>query len=208
MPLHPDLAPPPLSNRPSRDAGRPTGVLDPEALRALLDAQGRGLDNGTTTLEGAACAVGALVCAVMACSRVSLWTMTGPVGRRELRRLGGWDATASCEVDARVLLREHECPAWFTALTRDAMVVCADTREDPSLDAILDRWLRPRDARALLDVALGVNGQPTGLMRCEQHGLPRVWSMQDIAHARRIGIEISLRRARRRRSASLIDGWG
>jgi GAF domain-containing protein len=180
-------------------AGRP--------LRALLDSLGQGLDASRLELEEAACRLGRFVCAEMEGSRVSVWSMRGAPGARVLRRRGGFDATTGRCLDDRLALREAECRLYFAALARDGIVACADSRDDPAFDAMLDRWLRPRDALALLDVVIGVNGHVLGVLRCEQHARPRAWTPQDLATAKRIAAEVALRRARRHRQAALVEGW-
>lgn len=180
-------------------AGRP--------LRTLLDSLGQGLDTSRVGLEEAACRVGRFVCAELACSRVSVWSMRGAHGAQVLRRRGGFDAEPARGLDDAAALREAECPLYFAALARDGIVMCGDTRHDPAIDAMLDRWLRPRDAIALLDVVIGVNGRPLGVLRCEQQGRPRAWTPHDLSTAKRIAAEIALRRARRLRLAVLAEGW-
>lgn len=169
-----------------------------QSFRRLLDEVGRARDAGRIRSDEAVAEVAQRVCALLECSRASVWLVEGErPGQRRLRRLGGWCDDDGRTLDASATLGEAECPRYFQVLLREGLVVSTDTLDDPVLDGLRHRYLRPRDARALLDVAIGANGAATGILCCEQHGHPRHWSKRDIALLRRLAVEISLRHARR-----------
>jgi GAF domain-containing protein len=177
--------------------------------RRLLDDLRHGLDAGEIGLDHAAERVGRHACEALDCSRASMWrlklsTVSGQ-RHRSLVRLGGWCAATGRAIEHPMVLREPDCPDWFATLSRDLVVLSPDTANDPSLDALRHRYLRPRDARAMLDVAITINAQPIGLLSLEQHDRVRPWSARDVGLAQRMALEIAVRRARRHRREDLLN---
>ena len=150
-----------------------------------------GVDIGVVDL-----AVLDLAAELMRCSQTGLWILeAGPNGRR-MRLLAGWDGDARRPLQLPQVLQEHEFGAYFDALFAHGVFVSRDALADPVLASMRDNYLMPHDVRALLDVAVSVNGGAQAVLCCELRGATRDWQGSDIALARRIATEIAVRRAR------------
>ncbi len=134
----------------------------------------------------------------LGCSRLSVWALEGEAGQRVMRRIGGFDAATDTPNTGPAVLRDAEFCAYFDALSRKGIYACNDTLADERLAAMRDSYLVPHDIRASLDVAMGVNGNATGVLCCALQGATRHWSQQEVALLKRYADEFSLRRARRR----------
>lgn len=165
----------------------------------LLAHLGHQLDAGTMTLQGAALSMSEYVQGQMACSRVSVWVLEGVAGRREMRRLAGYDGVTRMPLTEPVVLHEEEFAAYFEALTMKGVYVCPDTLADPHLAAMRESYLVPNHIGASLDATIGVNGSAGGVFCCSQQDATRDWTPQEVRLLRRFTDAISVRRARRRR---------
>ncbi len=170
-----------------------------KAFMELLAHHGAQLDAGTMTLQGAALGMTEFVQGQMACSRVSVWLLDGEPGRREMRRLAGYDGVARSPLTEPWVLHEEEFAAYFDALTKRGVYACPDTLADPHLAAMRESYLLPHDIRASLDATIGANGVTWGVYCCAQQGGTREWTPQEVRLLRRFADAISVRRARRRR---------
>lgn len=170
-----------------------------KAFMELLAHLGVQLDAGTITLQGAALSMSEFVQGQMACSRVSVWLLEGQAGRRQMRRLAGYDGVTRTPITEPVVMHEAEFAAYFDALTKKGLYVCPDTLADPHLAAMRESYLLPRDIRASLDATIGANGATWAVFCCAQQGGTREWTPQELRLLRRFTDAISVRRARRRR---------
>ncbi len=164
-------------------------------LLAHLSAQ---LDSGTMTLPSASVSMAEYVLGQLACSRVSVWVLDGAAGRREMRRIAGFDGVTRMPITEPALLSEDEFAAYFDALMKKGVYVCPDALADPHMAAMRASYLMPNQIGASLDATIGVNGGVWGVFCCSQHGAARHWTPQEVRLLRRFADAISVRRARRR----------
>ena len=170
-----------------------------KGFQELLAHHGAQLDAGTMTLQGAASSMSRYVQGQMACSRVSVWMIDGEPGRREMRRLAGYDGVTGTPLTEPVVLHEKEFAAYFDALTQKGVYVCPDALADPNLAAMRESYLLPHHIGASLDATIGANGTTWAVYCCSQQGSTRDWTPQEVRLLRRFTDAISVRRARRRR---------
>lgn len=156
------------------------------------------LDRGSVSLPEASTILARFMQGQLGCSRLSVWALEGEAGQRVMRRIGGFDAATDTPNTGPAVLRDAEFCAYFDALSRKGIYACNDTLADERLAAMRDSYLVPHDIRASLDVAMGVNGNATGVLCCALQGATRHWSQQEVALLKRYADEFSLRRARRR----------
>jgi GAF domain-containing protein len=94
------------------------------------------------------------------------------------------------------LLRERQYRDYFVPMRSTGVFACEDTRADPRLAALRERYEAPGAARALLDAALLVNGGLFGVLCCEDSRQVRFWQAADEADIRRLAFMLSTHVAR------------
>jgi hypothetical protein len=135
------------------------------------------------------------------CATVSVWAVSGPIGKRFMRRAAGFDGIRGVGVTTPVDFPERG-GAYFDALLASGCYVCPDTFADPNLHAVKDTMLVPFNIHSLLSASYGSNGEVWGIITCTD-GVVRKWRPAEVTALRKCAAEIAVRRARRRARQNL-----
>lgn len=134
----------------------------------------------------------ALVARALSCSRVSLWHLDATVDQPTIDCVASHPNAPPPPPGAALPLLADEHANYFGVLASAGLLEATDALADERLAALRDSYLKPLDIRSLLDVGFSVNGVFFGVLRCEQTGTPRKWTVHDRVTVRRVGSVLSL----------------
>jgi len=150
------------------------------------------VDLGRLTETEAAMAVARAIQQSLACARVNFWNVSGPLGRRVMRRVTGYDGRAGRVLSEPLELQETT-GEFFNRLREAGCYVCADTAADPLLRDIFRAYLQPTQAVTMIAASFHVDEQMWGLISCVDDG-PRRWTAAEVTGLRKCASELSRRR--------------
>src|SRR4030095_15523822 len=78
---------------------------------------------------------------------------------------------------SRLLSREY--PRYFSALDGERTIAARDASSDPRTREFASASFAPRGISSVLDVCIRLHGVPAGVVRHEQVGLAREWSLEE-----------------------------
>ena len=163
----------------------------PHPLLDQVQALGAGLLQGPISPRGYLHQLAQLLRRHFRCGQVSVWALCRQDGTLSATRLArDRDDLAEPPADDPVSVEGHQ--AYFECLRTQGYVASADTRADPVLHSVRERYLRHGAPRALLDVAFTVNGQAFGILCCEELSRTRAWAAEELAMLRRVASRVAL----------------
>ncbi|MEH2283964.1 MAG: sensor histidine kinase [Nostoc sp.] len=68
---------------------------------------------------------------------------------------------------------------YFRALAVSRTIAVSDTRTDPRIQELWDKWLEPNNIVSLIDTSLWAGGKMVGTVLSEQVDIPRKWEMRE-----------------------------
>ncbi len=80
---------------------------------------------------------------------------------------------------AEVTLRPADAPSYFAALDHDRCIAAFDALNDPRTSELRESYLARHRIGALLDAPVRLAGQVVGVLRCEQIGCGRRWTLEE-----------------------------
>ena len=150
------------------------------------------VDLGRLTEIEAATAVARAIQQSLACARVNFWNVSGPLGRRVMRRVTGYDGRADRVLSDPLELQETT-GEFFNRLRETGCHVCPDTATDPLLREIFRTYLQPTQGVTMIVASFHVDEQVWGLISCVHDG-PRRWTAAEVTALRKCASELSRRR--------------
>lgn len=133
----------------------------------------------------------------MAVERLSYWRYIEADGGFELQR--AWYRGELTSPQLRLDLSDH--PEHAHAITQARVVAISDMATDPLTRDSYERLARPMGLRAMLDIAIRVQGRLTGVLRFSHLDTPRTWSPEEQGFASSIADFVALAQAAGRRRA-------
>jgi len=152
------------------------------------------VDLGRMTETDAATTVARAIQQTLACARVNFWNVSGPVGKRQMRRITGYDGRAGRVLSEPLELQETT-GEFFKRLHDTGCYVCPDTANDPLLREIFRTYLQPTQGLTMIVAAFYVDERVWGMISCV-HDQARRWTSAEITALRKCASELSRRRER------------
>lgn len=90
--------------------------------------------------------------------------------------------TSSHESGMRI--SRQEFPHYFETLSEQKAIVVSDALADPLTQELVDNYLIPTGARAMLDVPIRTGDRQAGILCCEHVGGVRAWDVEEVRFAR------------------------
>ena len=81
-------------------------------------------------------------------------------------------------------LSAQNFPAYFQALESGEIIVANDAHMHPATHEFAESYLKPLGITSMLDAAIVMGGQSTGVLCCERTGANRPWKLKDQTFAR------------------------
>ena len=102
-----------------------------------------------------------------------------------------------------LLAKDH--PHYFEILAHGQVIVANNARTNPATYELTERYFKPMNVYALLDVPFFLNGKLAGVI-CFENKIPKVWSPHEIFFALSVGTFISLtyQALQRKRSENML----
>jgi GAF domain-containing protein len=150
------------------------------------------VDMGRLTEVEAQTAVARAIQQALACARVNFWNVAGPLGRRTMRRITGYDGRAD-RVLSEALELQETTGEFFDKLRETGCYVCHDTATDPLLREIFRSYLQPTRGVTMIVASFHVDERVWGLISCVDDG-PRRWTAAEVTALRKCASELSRRR--------------
>jgi GAF domain-containing protein len=150
------------------------------------------VDMGRLSETEAQTAVARAIQQTLACARVNFWNVSGPLGRRVMRRVTGYDGRADRVLSDPLELQETT-GEFFDKLRETGCYVCPDTASDPLLREIFRTYLQPTQGVTMIVASFHVDERVWGLISCVHDG-PRRWTAAEITALRKCASELSRRR--------------
>ncbi len=113
---------------------------------------------------------------ILAVSRTSFWLYS--TGRSTVECVTCYLAESGMHA-SEVTLRPSDAPTYFEALNHDRCIAAFDASQDPRTMELRDTYLLPHKIGALLDAPIRLGGQVVGVLRCEQIGSVRRWTLEE-----------------------------
>ena len=167
-------------------------VHRPLNFHHLMRDHSLAVDLGRLTETEAATAVARAIQQSLACARVNFWNVSGPLGRRMMRRVTGYDGRADRVLSEPLELQETT-GEFFNKLREAGCYVCPDTASDPLLRDIFRTYLQPSQGVTMIVASYHVDEQVWGLISCV-HDAPRRWTAAEVTALRKCASELSRRR--------------
>jgi GAF domain-containing protein len=167
-------------------------VQRPLNFHHLMRDHSLAVELGRMTETEAAAAVARAMQQSLACARVTFWNVSGPLGRRVMRRVAGCDGRADRALAEPLELRETT-GEFFNKLRETGFHVCPDSAGDPLLRDIFRTHLQPTQGVTMIVASFHVDEQVWGLISCV-HDSPRRWTAAEITALRKCASELSRRR--------------
>ncbi len=128
-----------------------------------------------------------VVSATLSIARASIWRISADGEALECLDLYTADAADTADtpehtqndLNEPVYVAEHSI--YFAALRTRSQVYAHDALNDPRTAELAERYLRPRGISSLLDSAIVLGGQLTGVLSCEHIGPLRTWTPDEEA---------------------------
>jgi len=171
-------------------------ILGMEAFHRLLLDLGHQVDVGAMNEVEAGALVARHIQAELKCSRVTIWLVVGEAGHRAMQRIVTYDAPSDRAITSPLELEEGTSD-YFDTLVGQRFYVSNDTFADANFATVVESFLMPHNARALMAAYIGVNGDAWGVITCIDDA-PRTWLPAEMGLLKRCAAEVSVRRARRR----------
>jgi signal transduction histidine kinase len=77
------------------------------------------------------------------------------------------------------ILRVEDYPSYFTTLEKERCIAAVDALCDPRTKELSENYLRPKGIRSLLDAPIRRGGEIAGVIRYEQTGKYRNWTLEE-----------------------------
>jgi len=88
-------------------------------------------------------------------------------------------------------LTAEDCPKYFKTILREQLIAAPDARNHPVTDELTDSYFLPNDIYSLLDLVIHDDFRPIGVIFCENAGVPRDWSDEDVSYLRQMATFLS-----------------
>lgn len=137
-------------------------------------------------------ALGRLLCETLACDHASLWRLVGLPGHYRLQGVGGHEPGRESSVQLEAC-DQSRWPGYFASLLEAGVFACSDRWTDARLGHFAEDATRPDCRwRAMLDVAVQVNGRIVGVVSVAQREGIRQWSPAEELALRRVAVRAGL----------------
>ncbi|MEQ8286996.1 PAS domain S-box protein [Thalassospira sp.] len=121
---------------------------------------------------------------LMNCERASLWLQNED---GDVVCIGLYDANYPNASHDGLILRRVDLPRYFAALETGQAIDAANAIEDPRTSEFTEKYLRPLNIRAMLDVSLMSVAGRMGVLCFETVGRTRIWRADEIVFAHMAG---------------------
>lgn len=121
---------------------------------------------------------------LMNCERTSLWLQNDD---GDVACVGLYDANDMTATHDGLVLRRVDLPRYFAALETGQAIDAENAIEDPRTSEFTEKYLRPLNIRAMLDVSLISVAGRMGVLCFETVGRTRVWRPDEIVFAHMAG---------------------
>ena len=112
--------------------------------------------------------------------RMSLWIFA--TGLKEIVCLDCFES-GTCAHSSGQALVVSSFPRYFKTLEESHTIAATDAQQDPRTSEFRDSYLKPQGITSMLDVPIRMRGGVAGVLRHEQRGLGRRWSLEDQSFA-------------------------
>ncbi len=150
-----------------------------EELRKQIEALARVASQKSThsgELDVAARNIAETAAEILAVSRTSFWLYSSD--RTAVECVTCYISESGMHT-SEVTLRPLDAPTYFEALNHDRCIAAFDAPQDPRTRELKETYLLPHRIGALLDAPIRLAGQVVGVLRCEQIGSSRRWTLEE-----------------------------